>query len=264
MSDAIARHPDEERFNEFFHDPTYIALKNYLYNYQCRRRAIHGVLAQRESGLLLEVGSGLSPIVTDTDDIIYSELSHAGLRNLRAQHGRGLYVVADGTRLPFRDGSIPRIVCSEVLEHVEDDARAIAEIGRVLAPKGTAIITVPHGPHYFASDDRFVSHFRRYTVADMEAKLAAAGLRSRRTLKVLGPFEKIVMWSCVAAFRILERLGLVGGTRQRSDRAPGWVRALLPLWRAANAIATPVARADAAIMPRAAATVMLFDVGRAE
>lgn len=263
MSDVVARHPDEDRFDDFFHDATYIALKNYLYNYQCRRRVIHRVLADRKPGLLLEVGSGLSPIITDTDDIIYSELSYEGIRNLRAQHGRGHYIVADGTRLPFRDGCVPHIVCSEVLEHVEADAKAIAEMGRVVNGEGSVIITVPHGPYYYASDDRFVSHFRRYTVADMTEKLNAGGLELRATRKVLGPLEKVIMWSCVTAFKVLESIGLVGQENAQSDgRAPWWVRALLPFWRAANAIVTPIARLDAAVMPRAASTVVLFEAVR--
>lgn len=263
MSEVIARHPDEDRFDDFFHDATYIALKNYLYNYQCRRRAIHHVLADRKPGLLLEVGSGLSPIITDTDDIVYSELSYEGIRNLRTQHQRGHYIVADGTRLPFRDGCVPHIVCSEVLEHVEADGTAIAEMGRVVKDEGSVIITVPHGPYYYASDDRFVSHFRRYTVADMTGKLNAGGLILRSTRKVLGPLDKAVMWSCVMAFKTLESLGLVGHENgQENGEMAWWVRALLPLWRAANAIVTPIARLDAAVMPRAASTVVLFEAVR--
>jgi SAM-dependent methyltransferase len=36
------------------------------------------------------------------------------------------------------------ILCSEVLEHLEDDNAAVSEIARVLAGDGTAIITVPY------------------------------------------------------------------------------------------------------------------------
>ena len=48
--------------------------------------------------------------------------------------------------LPFRDGSFDALLCSHVLEHVEDDRRAMGELRRVLRPGGWAILMVPlHG-----------------------------------------------------------------------------------------------------------------------
>ena len=81
-------------------------------------------------------------------------------------------------RLPFKSGSLRRIVCSEVLEHVEDDQTAIRELGRVLDSGGLVCITVPHRKFYFAADDRFVHHFRRYELDEMTRKVEDAGLRS--------------------------------------------------------------------------------------
>lgn len=50
---------------------------------------------------------------------------------------------ADMTALPFRDGSFDFAICSHVLEHVEDDRTAMAELFRVLAPGGRAVVMVP-------------------------------------------------------------------------------------------------------------------------
>ena len=262
MNSELSRHPNEERFEEFFQEPKYVALKNYLYNYQCRRRAIGGVLSKCDPGMILEVGSGLSPIVTDTDRVVYSELSFQAIQTLKNQHGRGNYVVADGTQLPFRDGAVPCVVCSEVLEHVEDDRRAIQEFGRVIETDGTVIITVPHGKFYFASDDRFVSHFRRYTIDEMRDKLNDAGLKLSETRKVLGPLEKVVVLSCVIAFRIVHAVDRRTSPASRNGVMPLWMRALLPFWRVFNAVLTPLARLDAFIMPRSISTVVLFRATR--
>ncbi len=46
--------------------------------------------------------------------------------------------------LPYADGSIDGIVCSEVLEHLLEPARAIAEFSRVLAPQGVLVFSVPN------------------------------------------------------------------------------------------------------------------------
>jgi SAM-dependent methyltransferase len=47
------------------------------------------------------------------------------------------------TALEFDDGRFTLIWCSHVLEHVEDDAAAMAEFHRVLRPGGMAVIMVP-------------------------------------------------------------------------------------------------------------------------
>ncbi len=55
----------------------------------------------------------------------------------------GVCVNGDATCLPFADGSFDRIIASEVLEHVPDDAAALAELSRVLQPGGLLAATVP-------------------------------------------------------------------------------------------------------------------------
>jgi SAM-dependent methyltransferase len=49
----------------------------------------------------------------------------------------------DVQRLSYRDASFDLVTHTEVLEHVPDDARAFAELHRVLRPGGTMIFTVP-------------------------------------------------------------------------------------------------------------------------
>ncbi len=52
----------------------------------------------------------------------------------------------DITAIDFPDASFDLIICNHVLEHVADDRRGIAELHRVLAPGGTAIVSVPIEP----------------------------------------------------------------------------------------------------------------------
>jgi SAM-dependent methyltransferase len=47
-------------------------------------------------------------------------------------------------RLPEQDGSLALVVASEVIEHLVDPGRAIAEFHRVLRPGGHVLITVPN------------------------------------------------------------------------------------------------------------------------
>ncbi len=50
---------------------------------------------------------------------------------------------ADLTQLPFADNSFDLVICSEVLEHIPEDDRAIREIIRVLKPGERLAVSVP-------------------------------------------------------------------------------------------------------------------------
>jgi SAM-dependent methyltransferase len=49
----------------------------------------------------------------------------------------------DITKMGVTDGAFDFVMCNHVLEHIDDDAAAIAEFHRILGPGGTALITVP-------------------------------------------------------------------------------------------------------------------------
>jgi len=94
-------------------------------------------------------------------------------------------VRGNALHLPYADGAFDRIIASEVLEHIDDDAAALAELVRVLAPGGTMAVTVPAwlaerfcwslSEQYHAP---FVDggHVRIYTKAKVRDLLRASGL----------------------------------------------------------------------------------------
>lgn len=100
-------------------------------------------------------------------------------------------VRGDVTRLPLRAGSVDLLVCYHVLEHVPDDATAMAELRRVLAPAGTGLLQVPYRPTARTDEDptapvaervrRFgqADHVRWYG-GDFDDRLRAAGLLVQR------------------------------------------------------------------------------------
>ncbi|MGH9021369.1 MAG: class I SAM-dependent methyltransferase [Acidimicrobiales bacterium] len=97
---------------------------------------------------------------------------------------RAAAVQADALHLPFADASFDRIIASEVLEHIPDDAAVMAELARVLRPGGTMAVTVPRfGPesvNWALSDAYHLvpgGHVRIYRRAVLERRLRDAGLR---------------------------------------------------------------------------------------
>ena len=92
-------------------------------------------------------------------------------------------VVGDASRLPFRDAAFDAVICTETLEHLPDDAGAIAEIARLLRPGGTLLGAVPsHFTEllYWRLSRGYWNtpggHVRIYRPRALTAHLARAGL----------------------------------------------------------------------------------------
>jgi len=80
--------------------------------------------------------------------------------------------VADIQHMPLADATYDSVFCTQVLHHLPEPGRALAEIARILKPGGDALISVPHlswlhnEPHdYF-----------RFTIHGLRHMLSAAGL----------------------------------------------------------------------------------------
>jgi ubiquinone/menaquinone biosynthesis C-methylase UbiE len=58
----------------------------------------------------------------------------------------------DLCKLEFADNFFDKVVCSEVLEHIPDDTKAVSELFRVMKPGGTLAVTVPNSNYPFLWD----------------------------------------------------------------------------------------------------------------
>lgn len=91
--------------------------------------------------------------ISEAVDIVGVDLNVADVRTARERAapfveqeevpGRLLLGVADGLQLPFADSTFDVVICSEVLEHIEDYRAVLAEIDRVLKPAGIFAASVP-------------------------------------------------------------------------------------------------------------------------
>lgn len=88
---------------------------------------------------------------------------------------RGRIAQADLTLLPFATAAFDLVTCADVLEHVEDDDAALAELRRVLVPGGRLGLAVPAFQCLWTEHDEANHHFRRYALGALLAKVRRAG-----------------------------------------------------------------------------------------
>lgn len=150
-----------------------------------RRAVILAEMARRlprSPRRLAEVGcgsGGLLPWLARFGSVIGVEADPALLEMAR---GRGLPVRRG--RLPDALGLAPGeidVACLfDVLEHVDDEARALAAVRAALAADGLLVLTVPAYAWLWSRHDEFVGHRRRYGARRLRRVVEAAGFRVER------------------------------------------------------------------------------------
>ena len=123
-------------------------------------------------------------------------------------------------------GAFDCIIMWDVLEHIDDDRAALHDIAKLLTPGGQLLIAVPSNPREWRWDDDFYGHFRRYTVEELAAKLAEAGMESQ----AFWDFTFPVFWALRRAYTRVKRPPALSGDKEAATRASATVSAWeLPL-----------------------------------
>lgn len=120
--------------------------------YQSERRRLQTLLRGlplKEGIRVLDVGCGsgwFAKECAETGATVWaSDLSRQGVRGARERYpGAGLFQVGDVYHLAFAESCFDIVILSEVLEHLEDLDRAVAEVVRVLRPGGQLLASVPY------------------------------------------------------------------------------------------------------------------------
>jgi SAM-dependent methyltransferase len=153
-------------------------------------------------------GGNLALLQKHSQDVVAFDLSAEALSILSVW--RGIRRVAgDGVALPFRDGAFDLVNLFNVIEHIEDDERALSEVRRVLAPGGALLVATSAFRALWSDHDEANRHFRRYEAGELRGVLRRAGFEVMRqtfaNALFFGP-----TFAVAAARRTARRMGLLG------------------------------------------------------
>ncbi len=129
----------------------------------------------KRGSLVADIGSGperLGPEFINVDVFPFPEVD----------------VVADATRLPFKDNTLDGAVSESMFEHVPDASLVAKEMVRVVKPGGYIYVSAPFIHPYHASPD----DFNRWTISGLkhlfkDLEIVEAGVRS-------GPWSALIMF----------------------------------------------------------------------
>jgi glycosyltransferase involved in cell wall biosynthesis len=166
--------------------------------------------------LLLEIGSGIGNnvrILMQYTDVIATEIEPVYLEVLRNAYLNtpGVDVREwDATQPPPPDLPQPdSILCSNVIEHIEDDRAVVVNADKALKPGGRMIFIVPRGEKLYSTLDSAIGHYRRYDEGRLRSLFTDLGYEVKKcfTLNKIG----VLGWwyrGKVAKQAAIGRLGL--------------------------------------------------------
>ena len=185
---------------------------------QRRLEMILAAAGDRIHGHVLENGCGIGMYVEHLEplagNVIGLEYDFERTREAHRQSDK--IVCAAGEGLPFPEGSFDLILSHEVLEHVQDDRRAVQEMVRVLRSGGRAVIFVPNrgypfethgiywrGKYHFGNiplvnylprrmRNWLAPHVRVYSAKDLQTLFTGLAVETVQHTVIFGAYDNII------------------------------------------------------------------------
>jgi SAM-dependent methyltransferase len=193
-------------------------LETWHWWFRGRRRIIESILRSEltvASKQILSVGCGpaeglawLLPFAGPEGKVVGLDIDPMHAQTLR--NGVG-FVVGSLQDAPLTDESFDVVLALDVLEHLDDDSRGLAEAVRLVKHGGLLLLTVPALPSLWGGQDVVSEHRRRYTKRSLVRLFRDAGLAQYRI-----SYFNTLLFPVAAAVRLSRRSSGLG-SRPRSD-----------------------------------------------
>ena len=137
-------------YEEVYKDKSHVCRQLYGFSHYIRRKHIAKFFGKSKPGLVLDCGCGIGLLSLTLCKLGFSVISmdislNAILqaKTLFRKSQSPEFIVADAQFLPFRKETFDYLLCSEVLEHVENDKLVLNEFFRILKSRSHLLLTIP-------------------------------------------------------------------------------------------------------------------------
>jgi SAM-dependent methyltransferase len=182
-------------------------------------------IKRRSGARILDVGCGTGANLGAFDRLGQATGIDASIEALNFCRSRGMNTVAQSVieELPFVPRTFDVVTALDVLEHTDDDLRALREIHRVCRTGGLLLATVPAYGFLWSEHDEALKHRRRYMAHELRNKLTITGFEVVRTSYFIStiffPILALRLWQGLRKSSTHPRTSLV--------MLPGWINAAL-------------------------------------
>jgi len=113
------------------------------------------------------------------------------------------FIVGDITDIPLSDNSFNAIICSEVLEHIKEDKKALKELVRVLKKDGTLILSFPAYTRHSMINMKKFGHVRiGYSLTMIKKMAKDNNLKIESISGYSYNFGKLAWWANEKTFKV--------------------------------------------------------------
>lgn len=187
---------------------------------------------------VLEIGCGWGNVLRLINDkvseIVAIDIDPESVEQVRSLYGDDSSVsvrvgdICDPATVDSLGSGYDSVLSVNVLEHIEDDTRALLNMKRLIKPNGHLLLVVPAHPGLYNQMDRSIGHFRRYRKSEFAKRMTDLGCE-------------------VVEMRYVNALGAIGwalsGKILRKQTAPSaqlrLMNALIPTLRWCESVVKP-------------------------
>jgi len=156
-------------------------------------KATHEVLLNtvKTNSKWLDIGCGMKPYAKyfSNAEYIGIDIEESG----RPNNMKAPDKYYDGVHIPYESSFFDGVLCTQVLEHVEDLNEFLAECNRILKPGGSFVISVP----FLYKEHEKPYDFRRFTSFGIVSSLSISGFQNLSVTKLISSIETIASIFCI-------------------------------------------------------------------
>jgi SAM-dependent methyltransferase len=139
---------------------------------------------------ILEVGGGIGNIAEqflDRELLVLLDIQAEAVAVLRERYAAYSHlhptlgdIVDKETVLRLAAHQFDTLMCTNVLEHIEDDYQALVHMAQLVRPGGHVVLFVPAGTYMYGTLDIALGHYRRYEAKALRILTESADLHIER------------------------------------------------------------------------------------
>jgi SAM-dependent methyltransferase len=174
--------------------------------FETRRDIIINLLKRSgRNSKILEIGCSGGPLIRALNELGYKnvqgiDISRDAIDLCRRREIHDVFVM-DGSKPEFEDGQFDIVIASDVLEHIEDEEKALSEWNRILRPAGKLIVFVPAFEILWSKHDAANHHYRRYSKSELIRVLEKAEFEIDRS-----SYWNFILFFPTTLVRLMQRI----------------------------------------------------------